>query len=467
MKKSQQTFLFVTFLLLVIPACRTIEGWLDTPFSAPNPTPIPLHDLEITPNSTPVILTPTPHQPHEQNTVELESVSIRPTPTLSALNLEEQLNVFHETWDIVNEEYLYIDFNGVDWEQTQIDYEERIKAGMETEEFYSAMDAMIYSLGDDHSIFLSPQMVAADEAEYEGRNEYVGIGIIHMAVPERGISTIILTFPGSPAEQVGLKPHDNILTVDGQPILDEDGYIQDIIFGPVGSYTSLGVQTPGKGVREVIVQRTVILSPVPTPWALLSSPEGQRIGYLMITTFSDSNTPDNVETALEALTSNGPLDGLIIDNRMNGGGAHTVFLDTLRYFTSGTIGYFVNRTEEETLKINGLDINGSLEVPLVVLIGPDTVSFGEVFAGVLQERERAYLIGETTYGNVEILYGYNLPYGSQLWIAHDTFRPAINPDQVWENAGVTPDLQIPSAWDLYTTFTDPAVIASLEYFDAQ
>ena len=43
--------------------------------------------------------------------------------------------------------------------------------------------------------------------------------------------------------------------------------------------------------------------------------------------------------------------------------------------------------------------------PLVVLVGPDTVSFGEVFSGILKDQGRATLIGETTDGNVEILGG--------------------------------------------------------------
>jgi len=53
-------------------------------------------------------------------------------------------------------------------------------------------------------------------------------------------------------------------------------------------------------------------------------------------------------------------------------------------------------------------VNGSQQIPLVVLIGQATASYGEVFAGVLKDIGRAYLIGETTDGNVETLWGYDL-----------------------------------------------------------
>jgi hypothetical protein len=75
------------------------------------------------------------------------------------------------------------------------------------------------------------------------------------------------------------------------------------------------------------------------------------------------------------------------------------------------------------------------------------------------------LIGETTGGNVELLWGYDFEDGSRAWIAHETFRPKNHPDQVWEDTGIIPDLEAPSEWDLVTLETDPAVKAALEYLD--
>ena len=102
---------------------------------------------------------------------------------------------------------------------------------------------------------------------------------------------------------------------------------------------------------------------------------------------------------------------------------------------------------------------------MVVLVGPNTVSFGEIFSGILKDTHRAYLIGEKTDGNIEILWGYTFEDGSRAWIAHDTFRPVNHPEHDWEQTGIIPDLTIPVAWEEYSVKEDPAVQAALEYFD--
>jgi C-terminal processing protease CtpA/Prc len=100
-----------------------------------------------------------------------------------------------------------------------------------------------------------------------------------------------------------------------------------------------------------------------------------------------------------------------------------------------------------------------------VLVGLDTASFGEIFAGVLRDIGRAAVIGETTDGNVEILSVFNFSDGSRAWIAQQTFRPLNNPDQDWELSGIIPDIMAASSWDQYGLEEDPAVVEALKYFD--
>jgi carboxyl-terminal processing protease len=142
-----------------------------------------------------------------------------------------------------------------------------------------------------------------------------------------------------------------------------------------------------------------------------------------------------------------------------------VFINSIAYFTSGILGHFIDRENERPLSVNGENVYGSQEIPLVVLIGRDTVSFGEVFAGILQDIGRAYLIGEQTDGNVEVLHVFDFTDGSRAWIAQETFRPLNHPQQDWEISGIIPDQTIISYWDEVVLDTDPAVIAALKYFD--
>jgi carboxyl-terminal processing protease len=104
---------------------------------------------------------------------------------------------------------------------------------------------------------------------------------------------------------------------------------------------------------------------------------------------------------------------------------------------------------------------------LVVLIGSGTASFGEIFAGILQDVNRAYLIGTTTQGNVEILWGYDLEDGSQLWLANETFHPLNHPERDWEQSGIIPDLTVQGDFDEFTLETDPPVLAAMEYLSGQ
>jgi C-terminal processing protease CtpA/Prc len=139
----------------------------------------------------------------------------------------------------------------------------------------------------------------------------------------------------------------------------------------------------------------------------------------------------------------------------------------LSYFTSGTVGYFISRDEQRPLEIRPKDINGSLELPVVVLVGKNTVSYGEIFSGILKDSARAYLIGETTDGNVETLWGYDFDDGSRAWIAHESFRPLNHPEENWEELGIVPDQVVTGNFYDYTLETDPVVLAALAHFDSQ
>jgi C-terminal processing protease CtpA/Prc len=105
-------------------------------------------------------------------------------------------------------------------------------------------------------------------------------------------------------------------------------------------------------------------------------------------------------------------------------------------------------------------VQNSQTVPLVVLVSEDTVSFGEVFSGVLKDSGRAQIVGESTLGNVEVLHGYDLADGSRVWIAEETFTP-LNSQANWEVTGIVPDVQAYADWDTFTFENDPSIAAAL------
>jgi C-terminal processing protease CtpA/Prc len=218
------------------------------------------------------------------------------------------------------------------------------------------------------------------------------------------------------------------------------------------------VASPGEPPREVAMVRQRYTVEQAIDARLLSAPDGERIGYIFLPSFYDERIPGQVEAALQEF---GPLDGLVIDNRMNGGGSSIVVEPMLSLFASGDVGEYLSQTASRPLRITPSDVQGSQSIPLVVLIGEDTVSYGEVFAGVLQDLGRARLVGQTTAGNVETLHGYTFDDGSRLWIAEERFVPAVSLAG-WEGIGVHPDVEVLAPWHAFTSENDPVVAAAIQ-----
>jgi carboxyl-terminal processing protease len=394
-------------------------------------------------------------------TIPAATTVARPTSSLSAnpeISKTEQLSIFDKLTDKINSIYLYPDFNGLDWPGAVAKYRAKINAGLDTETFYMDMEELVTSLGDDHSSFLSPVDVAASNAELEGNIDYVGIGVLILPMPQKGRVTLLSVLPGSSAEHGGLKQHDSILAVDGMPIAQNGIDYSIRVRGPECSAVRLTIQSPGQEPRDVLFIRYRITNTLPIVSKLVATTDGSRIGYIFIPTFFDETIPGEIKKALEDF---GPLDGLILDNRMNGGGSSNVVYPIFRYFTSGTIGHYISRTKTDALTITADPVANSQTVPLVVLVGTDTVSFGEIFSGALQDIGRAKVVGQTTLGNVETLNGYNFEDGSEAWIATERFDP-LNSHADWEKDGIIPDVQAYADWDTFTFENDPSVAAALK-----
>ena len=459
--KSKRWLLILSLLLIPMIACQGVYELMSLDAEASSVPLLTQYVITPTPPALSDIQTATPQQ--DQSAIE---DLVAPTPTFEPLHKEDQAQIFHEIWNTVNQEYLYEDFNGVDWEAIKEIYLEKIQEGLTTDDFYYAMAEMVYELGDNHSGYMNPQDVYEDNLEYAGENDYVGIGVWHRTVVEEGYTTILVTFPNSPAEKAGLKPHDNILKADNQEILDEEGYLrEEILLGEPGTFMTILVQTPGFEPREITLQREKVNSAMPVPSASFETEQGQTIGYMILPSVYDLTLPSTFISVYENLAKDGNLDGLIIDNRINSGGSDFVAKQILRLFTDGTIGFYVNRSGKDAFNVNGKDLYGSQEIPLVMLVGEDSVSFGEIMPAILHDLERATIIGETSLGNVEVLYGYDFDDSSQLWLAHDTFQTAVNFDINWEETGVIPHIQAPADWDKVNLFNDPAIQASLDFFD--
>jgi carboxyl-terminal processing protease len=443
--------ILLPLILALLGATLIVACGADVAANTPSPGPAASVTSPAASAAPFATLSPTPPV-----ATSVPTATLAPSATSAATG--RQLRLFTRLWESVRDTYVYADFNGLDWDEVYRRYRARIEAGVEDEAFYQAMREMIDELRDDHSAFYSPEEVAEEEQQLRGQFDYVGIGIYVTTLLDERHAVLLQVFRDSPAERAGLKSHDRILAVDGVPVIDANGEEHlDLLIGPTGSEVRLTVQTPGQEPRDLVLQRAHVEGQLQVEALRLP---GTQVGYLLIPTFWDQTIAGRVREGLESLLTDGELEGLIVDMRINGGGLMTELQDTLALFTGGELGAFVSREAEHPLLVEASPVGNSLELPLVVLVGRETESFGEIFSGVLQERGRARVVGRTTGGNVEILWPVDLEDGSRAWIASETFLPPSGAN--WEETGIIPDVEILLDWDDFTPETDLQLQAALE-----
>jgi carboxyl-terminal processing protease len=468
--------LSLTFIILFSLACNTVMQLVETP-TVPTATLLPslpppatlAPDATLAPEATAPVVEGDVYIPPDclnqpLATVSPESVDIPSTSTLEpnpVIAQDVQERVFEDLVQVVKDYYIYYpDMNGVNFDELTETYRAKVESGLETEAFYTEMEQFVIDLGDEHSQFEPPVVVEASDQELSGNVDFVGIGAIIIPYVEKERVVILSVFPDSPAEHAGLKQHDSFLAVDGAPIVREGEPESYRTRGPECTALVLTVQSPGEAPRDIMLIRHRITTPQPIVAQLVPTNDGSRIGYIFIPTFYDETIVGQVRSALESF---GTLDGLILDNRMNGGGSSSVVDPIFGFFTSGVVGHFVSRDDERELNIQAEPINNSQDVPLVVLVGEDTVSFGEIFSGALQDMGRAKLVGQTTLGNVETLHAHYFEDGSRTWLAEERFDPLISGESAnWEEVGIKPDVEAYADWDSFTFENDPGVKAAVE-----
>jgi len=445
------------FLILTLLSCNYVTQMIVPPTATPIP---PTVTATVLPTPMPVPLIPA-FIPSQCTSVPLATVSpdpaTQPTPELQTnadVSKDDQLSIVREMADIVEDVYVYPDFNGKDWNEIESRYRQKIEAGLDTETFYIEMQNMIDELQDEHSFYLSPLDVKQLEEELSGDVEFVGVGIYGNFDYEHGRIVVISTFPDSAAEHAGIKSHDSILLADGLPVFDQEN---NRVRGPECSVVVATVQTPGQEPRQVVLMRHTIEGNLRIEPHLVPTTDGSKIGYIFIPTFFDETIPPQIENALNEF---GQLDGLILDLRMNGGGSSSVTDPILAFFASGRLGQFVSRAESRPLSIEADPIQNSQTVPLVAMVSEGTASYGEIFAGIMRDSRDAKITGETSPGNMEVLHGYDFEDGSQMWLASETFYSAHS-DENWEETGIVPDIEAFAEWDTFTFETDPSIAAAV------
>ena len=168
-----------------------------------------------------------------------------------------------------------------------------------------------------------------------------------------------------------------------------------------------------------------------------SSVIDKNIGYIQISSFIDSTTPNEF---LEALEKTKDTQGLIIDLRGNTGGLlpNAVFIANL-FIPKGNIVSIVGRNGYK-YDINAQDTEFSIKKPTVVLVDGNSASASEILSGALKDYNKAKLLGTTTYGKGMVQKIIPMPNETGLNL---TIAKYLTPKGTDINKkGITPDIQV-------------------------
>ncbi len=353
-------------------------------------------------------------------------------PEEEALNLQRIGNKLDLLEQVVDDYFLFEE--DVDTEQMEAGIYKGMLAGLE----------------DPYTTYYTAEEYRAMTEETEG--VYCGIGVQVSQNLETGIITILRVFPGSPAEEAGLKKGDILYKVGALDVYDQelDTLVSQYIRGEEGTFVDLTVLRDGEEISATVERRMV--ESVTVEAQLLPD----KTGYVMVTQF-DLVTADQFISAVDSLEKQG-MERLVIDLRDNPGGVVDACVKMAAYLLpedqyEGTILSTADKNgkgdryycQGGKLLFEGsgsnpeypMDDGHELDMPIAVLINGMSASASEVFAGALRDYGMATLVGTTSFGKgiVQVLLPLDDGSAVKVTIAHyytpaghDIHKKGLEPD---------------------------------------
>ena len=286
------------------------------------------------------------------------------------------------------ETYGKLDIFGDILSRVQSDYVTEID---DAEAIEAAINGMLTSL-DPHSGYLNPEDFRDIQVDTSG--EYGGLGI--EVLPEDGFVKVVAPIDDTPASRAGLRSGDLLTAINGRQIvgLPLNDAVKEMR-GIVGTDITITVLREGVDPFDVTLTREVI-RPKSVRWEMK---EGD-IGYVRVSSFNDLTT-ELLEDALAEIAreSGGKPDGLVLDLRNNPGGLLDQAISVSELFLSG--GEVVSTFGRHSFNDKRYPANKEQvfkDVPMIVIINSGSASAAEIVAGALQDRERARILGVTSFG---------------------------------------------------------------------
>jgi len=272
---------------------------------------------------------------------------------------------------------------------------------------YSAIRGMLGTL-DPHSSFFDPREYAQMRERQEGR--YYGLGITIQTIDS--YITAQNVFEGSPAYKMGLRHGDVIQRIMGE---DPKGWstldAQNKLRGPKGTTVQIEIKRFGyeRPIPMEVTRDEVYIPTIPTYFMVDAT-----TGYIRHKDWGE-NTDRDIRRALRDLSSQG-MKRLLYDIRTNPGGPLDQAIKASNEFLprGKMIVYTRGRIANSDQDYRATEDSDFTDIPMVVITNRSSASASEIFAGALQDHDRAYIVGETTFGKALVQSVYRIAEGAGL-----------------------------------------------------
>ncbi len=292
----------------------------------------------------------------------------------------------------------------------------------------AAIEAVLKASGDQWANYFPQESVEGLTQTLEGR--YSGIGI-WLRKSKSGVLEVSSVQVNSPAAKAGIKVFDSLVDINGVGL--EGASVATAIAalrGAPNTKVSIGLERNQDPIRLEITRQSILNGDV------VAYQLATKVVYIQISSIS-SQVSNEVAIALAKYPH---TSGIVLDLRDNPGGLLNVAVDVASQFLpEGTIVSYARKNDSEVV-LESKNKNPET-APMTVLISRATASAAEVIAGALQDRNRAVIIGEKSYGKGTVQEIIDLVDGSKLEITIGKYRTPNG--RIIDQVGIAPDLLIP------------------------
>lgn len=298
---------------------------------------------------------------------------------------------------------------------------------------------------DPHSHFDLTKLM--QESDRNADQSLTGIGA--ELTMQDGMPTVVKPIAGGPSEKI-LQNGDVILQADGQVLkglpLDK---VVGLLRGAEHTQVRLKIQRGANQLETQITRAKIVLLNVEPR---VSEDLGRTIGYVRLGSFMDDQACTKIKADIQRMQNQDKVEALILDLRNNGGGALDQAICIGGLFAGQQPIVYVKDLNTGKIVGTGKGLWPAItNKPMVVLINSGSASASEIVSGALQGLERAWLVGDRSFGKASVQSGAPLRVDPNLMFFRTTARFYVPMKGIGgtlqmrtnQRVGVVPDFEVP------------------------